>query len=285
MSNSFRYSIQSFLEAKKIFQRSEDNYSNNVNKKPEKTLCPSLNYTILNHCLNNNLSSLNNEQKNSEGIYKMFMAKQEIYQESEKIYHEKMNFLIESVKNSCKDAIHNTHQAYGRIKSLYEKGVINFYDEEKRIMLEEKSFINIKEMKNMYNNENKYFFQSPIKNSLRKSPNFSNFDSEVRYQFSDPRVQNKKTSLSKIIKKESELFVTFNDKSDKKGEKEEIIQDSELKESIKSSEYELNCRMKKNEGNLNESLDIIVNKSKGLVLKKSEEFSLKGKLRYSEEQT
>ncbi len=221
------------------------------------------------------------------------MAKQEIYHESEKIYAERMNNLIENVRNSCIEAVKKAQKSYIKVKSLYDKGIISFYDEEKRLIFDENAvFLNKKEIvpsgkniRNFTNNNNNFIYQSPIKNIMRRSPEFS---SEVRYQSTEHKLNPKKLAIKPQFT--TDLCVTFNEKThesiQKTSFKEEIKDQNSSKEyklTNKSSEFELNCRSLNLTEDFIESIGNSTNRSKGLVLKRSEEFSLKEKVRYSEE--
>lgn len=261
------------------------------------------------------------------------MAKQEIYQESEKNYNEKVTNIMEIMKATCQETIKKAKTSYLKIKGLYEKGILSFYEDEKKSISEEILDKNPEKKHEFLLN-----YETPVKD-LRRSPSFSNFDSEVRVESTENK-KNKNNSNSDPKKsKKAVKYLTFNEKSEENyqnhdisakklrknddsmlnvetllkkmsGQHDEILEYSmkSLKNgSEKNSEYEMNARIKNEEIKIEETLnyskksseyemncrlidsrtnnnsDRFLKNSQGLILKKSNELNLRGKIRYSDE--
>jgi len=276
--DSIKFSGHAMQEAKRNFNHSEEMYCNQTKKTEKPVLCPSLNLATFNYCSPNK-----NIKDDNEVFYKIFMAKQDIYQRSEKIYNEKVTNLLGLMKNTCQETVEKVQKAYTKIKSLYDKGIVSFYDEEKKMMSEE----NVDKKQNVFNLK----YETPEKN-LRKSPSFSNFDSEVRIESTGEKQKQEKIINKNLSdKKEVITCLTFKKEEAKIDDSMKKLDDSmknsknSLKNSKKSSEYEMNCRMNDSLGSFEESLGKQYIRNQGLVLKKSHELSIKGKLRYFEEKS
>lgn len=229
-------------------------------KQGEKTFCPSLNLgsCAWPHQNGNSRGSLNMERK-EDGKCDGIISRQEIYHESEKVYAEKVKNLLDCIGSACKEATSKACLSYQRIKKIYEKGIVNFYEEEKKMILKGNFDLGKeKEMMNKYKIEE---YQTPNKTKCQK---IDKRDSEVKYESSGV----KKSVINQTPNKENEnkkvAFVTFNQKS------------NEIKgNNSSSSEFDMNCRMK-----FEESFEKAI-KREELLLKRSEDLSLKEKSRYS----
>lgn len=206
------------------------------------------------------------------------MAKQEIYQESEKIYNEKVTNIMEVMKATCQETIRKAKTSYIKIKGLYERGILSFYEDEKKSFYEE-----ILEKKQEKKTDFLLNYQTPVKD-LRRSPSFSNFDSEVRVESTEEKKHmNKNFNSDPKKSKNAVKYLTFNEKNEENeisakktrknddsllnvetllkkmaNQQDEILEYSmkSLKnDSGKNSEYEMNARIKNEELKIGETLN------------------------------
>ena len=206
MWDSFKFSGQALQEAKKNFNRSEEVYCKT--KKNEKTtLCPTSYMMPFTYCSPN--KNIKTDLSTNEGLYKVFMAKQEIYQESEKLYNEKVSSLLEVMKSTCAETIKKAQKSYIKIKSLYDKGIVSFFEDEKKTISDE-----FPEKKQQKKGDFCLNYETPIKD-LRKSPSFSNFDSDVRLESAEQNKNNTKMSNNcNSEHKNAVKYLTFNEKKE-----------------------------------------------------------------------
>ena len=192
-----------------------------------------------------------------------------------------MTNLIDVMKNTCQETIKKAKNSYGKIKGLYEKGILSFYENEKKYIFGE-----IEEKK-----EEKYNFlinyETPVKD-LRRSPSFSNFDSEVKVESTGEKKNRNNYNSDNKKSKNGVKYLTFNEKNEENhkkfefsakktrknddsainvetllkkisGQQDEIIEYSmkSLKndDSAKNSEYEMNSRIKNEELKIEETLN------------------------------
>ena len=263
----------------------------------------------------------------SDNIDKVKLAKQEVYHESERIFNEKMNNLMDIMKKSCFEAGNKVEKSFIRIKNLYEKGIISFYEEEKKYVIEENSsmennisHILAKNNKNMINIQNVY--QTPLKNLknlMRFSPHFSNFDSEVKIQSTEQKQKSKKRLINPENQQETDLIVTFNEKNQENKENlaeisenhrqmsfikaedinegnqiikenfENLLNLKDLKKSLESEgdiDDDLNSRVFNHQDDFVKLKESTIYQSKEVLrLKKSDELSMKEKIRYSSDKS